>query len=53
MGRLESEELSPERIRYRLTRLQRLLPMLPGSVIMTVFLVLIWLDGGRLVLHSR
>ncbi|MGW3628523.1 hypothetical protein [Streptomyces sp. NPDC000880] len=46
MGRLESEELSPERIRYRLTRLQRLLPMLPGSVIMTVFLVLIWLDGG-------
>ncbi|AVH56479.1 MULTISPECIES: hypothetical protein [Streptomyces] len=35
-----------ERVRYRLTRLQRLLPVLPNIVIVMAFQVLIWLDGG-------
>ncbi|MEU3982227.1 hypothetical protein AB0F77_19350 [Streptomyces sp. NPDC026672] len=38
--------LPPERIRYRLTRLQRLSPALPSIVIVPTFQVLIWLDGG-------
>lgn len=37
--------IPPERIRYRLTRLQRLLPMLPGIIAMA-FQVLLWSDGG-------
>ena len=36
----------PERVRYRLTRLQRLLPVLPNIVVVMAFQVLIWLDGG-------
>ena len=36
----------PERIRYRLTRLQRLLPVLPSVVLVMAFQVLIWWDGG-------
>ncbi|MFE7351797.1 hypothetical protein ACFU8Q_01035 [Streptomyces sp. NPDC057543] len=46
MGRPQSEGLPLECIRYRLTRLQRLLPMLPATVIMAAVQVLIWLDGG-------
>lgn len=37
--------ISPERVRYRLTRLQCLLSMLPG-IIVVAFQVLLWLDGG-------
>lgn len=36
----------PERIRYRLTRPQRLLPTLPGFVAATFSQTLFWLDGG-------
>ncbi|MFE7712274.1 hypothetical protein ACFU6I_42485 [Streptomyces sp. NPDC057486] len=46
MGRPQSQGLPPECIRYRLTPLQRLLPMLPAAVIMPAFQVSIWLDGG-------
>lgn len=35
-----------ERIRYRLTRLQRLLPVAPSIVMVTAFQALLWLDGG-------
>ncbi|MFE9307825.1 hypothetical protein ACFYM5_08995 [Streptomyces sp. NPDC006706] len=37
--------MPPERIRYRLTRLQRLWPMLPSTIIMASQ-ILFWLDGG-------
>lgn len=47
MGRQQSKGLAPERIRYRLTHLQRLLPVLPAIVGMAPFQILIWLDGGR------
>lgn len=43
---LQAQALSPERIRYRLTLLQRWLPGLPATVIVTAFQVLFWLDGG-------
>ncbi|MFF7473687.1 hypothetical protein [Streptomyces sp. NPDC008092] len=35
----------PERIRYRLTSLQRLLPVLPGFVVVVPSQTLLWLDG--------
>ena len=38
--------MPPERIRYRLTRLQRWLPVLPTIVVVMGFQVLLWSDGG-------
>ncbi|MEU9346847.1 hypothetical protein AB0D74_37135 [Streptomyces sp. NPDC048278] len=38
----------PEHIRYRLTSLQRLLPVLPGFGAVTTSQVLFWLDRGSL-----
>lgn len=45
MEQSQVEAMPPEHIRYRLTRLQRLLSVLPAIVVMA-FQVLIWLDGG-------
>ncbi|MFI9605395.1 hypothetical protein ACIHCX_37250 [Streptomyces sp. NPDC052043] len=45
MEQSQDTAIPPERIRYRLTGLQRLLPMLPGIIVMASQ-VLFWLDGG-------
>ncbi|MGW0885205.1 hypothetical protein [Streptomyces sp. NPDC002671] len=45
MEQSQVEAMSPESIRYRLTRRQRLLSALPAIVVMAVQ-VLFWLDGG-------
>ncbi|MFK0157756.1 hypothetical protein ACIQVK_37535 [Streptomyces sp. NPDC090493] len=37
---------SPEHVRYRLTKFQRLLPALPGFAVVVPFQVLIWLEDG-------
>jgi hypothetical protein len=46
MEQSQLEAVPPEGIRYRLTRLQRWLPVLPSTVIVMAFQVLLWLDGG-------
>ncbi|MEU2426130.1 hypothetical protein ABZ619_34850 [Streptomyces sp. NPDC007851] len=45
MGQSQVEAGAPERVRYRLTRSQRLLSTFP-FIIATAFQVLLWLDGG-------
>ncbi|MFE2095893.1 hypothetical protein [Streptomyces sp. NPDC059468] len=45
MEQSQVEAVPPERIRYRLTRLQRLLSALPAFFIVALQ-VLLWLDGG-------
>ncbi|MFJ9868880.1 hypothetical protein [Streptomyces sp. NPDC101165] len=45
MEQSQVEAMSPDRICYRLTRLQRLLSVLP-AIVVTAFQVLSWLDGG-------
>ncbi|MFE1886521.1 YdbT family protein [Streptomyces diastatochromogenes] len=45
MEQSQVEAMPPERIRYRLTHLQRLLSLLP-AIAATAFQVLFWLDGG-------
>lgn len=47
MEQSQVEAMPPERIRYRLTRLQRLLSVLP-AIPVTAFQVLFWLDGGSI-----
>ncbi|MER6533734.1 hypothetical protein ACWDE0_09275 [Streptomyces sp. 900105755] len=39
----------PEHVRYRLTNLQRLLPVLPGFAVVLPSQVLLWLEGGSRV----
>jgi hypothetical protein len=48
MEQSQVEAIPPECVRYRLTRLQRVLPVLPGIVVVMAFQVLFWLDGGPL-----
>ncbi|KUJ58470.1 hypothetical protein AB0N87_39190 [Streptomyces sp. NPDC093228] len=48
MGQSQVAAVPPERIRYRLTPLQRLLPVLPGVLVIMGAPVLMWLDGGPL-----
>ncbi|GGJ62157.1 hypothetical protein GCM10010121_085970 [Streptomyces brasiliensis] len=45
MEQSQAGAIPPERIRYRLTRLQRVLPALPSIVILMALQVLFWLDG--------
>ncbi|WP_351234317.1 hypothetical protein [Streptomyces sp. NPDC002133] len=42
MGRLQAGVSSPERIRYRLTRLQRVLPVLPALLIVITLQIVYW-----------
>jgi hypothetical protein len=41
----QAEPSPPECIRYRLTPLQRVLPLLPATVVGVVFPALMWMDG--------
>ncbi|MFJ5900631.1 hypothetical protein ACIQFZ_35655 [Streptomyces sp. NPDC093064] len=45
MEQRQAGAIPPERIRYRLTRLQRVLPVLPMILVLMAFQVLFWLDG--------
>lgn len=46
MGQSQDKTVSPERIRYRLTLLQRVLPVLPVTLLGGLFQLLIWWEGG-------
>ncbi|MFC4607597.1 hypothetical protein ACFO9E_07195 [Streptomyces maoxianensis] len=46
MANQSQADLSREHIRYRLTLLQRVLPVLPGAVIFTAVQILLWAEGG-------
>lgn len=48
MEQSQAGAVPPERVRYRLTPFQRVLPMLPTLVVVVPWQIFFWWDGGRI-----